>query len=179
MSSTPSSPSSGPRCASQMVTTTVATVCSISVQWSTSISRASPIASASTLSPMNDSAHQTSVLKSNSNCSRASAAPSHTSNPSALPICVACMTRACSAPQTHFHSFARYVSPHFWPILVKIITTKEHIVLTSTFKVWFEITLHFCHKGSESQEKLLKTSFEVRINFFLIWLYTVSRQQTV
>jgi hypothetical protein len=28
-------------------------------------------------------------------------------------------------------------------------------------KVWFEITLHFCHKGSESQEKLLKTSFEI------------------
>ncbi|CAG5100312.1 Oidioi.mRNA.OKI2018_I69.XSR.g16944.t1.cds [Oikopleura dioica] len=28
-------------------------------------------------------------------------------------------------------------------------------------KVWFEITLHFCHKGSESQEKLLKSSFEI------------------
>jgi hypothetical protein len=28
-------------------------------------------------------------------------------------------------------------------------------------KVWFEITLHFCHKGSESQEKLLKNSFEI------------------
>ncbi|CAK8674019.1 unnamed protein product [Clavelina lepadiformis] len=28
-------------------------------------------------------------------------------------------------------------------------------------KVWFEITLHFCHKGSESQEKLKKTSFKI------------------
>ena len=28
-------------------------------------------------------------------------------------------------------------------------------------KVWFEITLHFCHKGAESQEKLLKGSFEI------------------
>lgn len=28
-------------------------------------------------------------------------------------------------------------------------------------KVWFEITLHFCHKGSEPQEKLTRTSFQV------------------
>nr|XP_002125964.2 uncharacterized protein LOC100186276 [Ciona intestinalis] len=28
-------------------------------------------------------------------------------------------------------------------------------------KVWFEVTLHFCHKGSESQEKLRKDSFDI------------------
>nr|CAB3262995.1 uncharacterized protein LOC100186276 [Phallusia mammillata] len=28
-------------------------------------------------------------------------------------------------------------------------------------KVWFEITLHFCHKGSEAQEKLKKSSFNI------------------
>ena len=48
------------------------------------------------------------------------------------------------------------------------IKLKEPIFLTLSFKVWFEITLHFCHKGSESQEKLLKTSFEVRIKRKLI-----------
>lgn len=33
--------------------------------------------------------------------------------------------------------------------------------LIRSTQVWFEITLHFCHKGAESQEKLLKTSFQV------------------
>nr|XP_039252153.1 uncharacterized protein LOC120329565 [Styela clava] len=28
-------------------------------------------------------------------------------------------------------------------------------------KVWFEITLHFCHKGSEPQEKLTRSSFHI------------------
>lgn len=28
-------------------------------------------------------------------------------------------------------------------------------------QVWFEITLHFCHKGAEAQEKLKKTTFAV------------------
>ena len=53
--------------------------------------------------------------------------------------------------------------------------TFHRTFLTSYSQVWFEITLHFCHKGSESQEKLLKTSFEVRISYFrLIFLLPVN-----
>merc|ERR1712157_149894 len=41
----------------------------------------------------------------------------------------------------------------------QILSRKSPIALLR--KVWFEITLHFCHKGSESQEKLLKSTFEI------------------